>query len=108
MTIFSPAIRLHVRIPLLLGRTQALVEILEPLLEIRGIVRVKIRKLAGNPTCDPPPIVGIKPIVRIAQSGGRRPRRGLRCPAKCPGFQQIAMRPNSPEPPSGFLDFRFG
>ena len=33
----APAIRLHLRVPLLLGRGQALVEILKALLEVGGV-----------------------------------------------------------------------
>src|SRR3954451_5913710 len=63
----ASAIGFHLRVPFLLRLGQPLIEILQTLLEKRAIPRVEISEFRRDASSDPPPIVWIQPIMRIAQ-----------------------------------------
>ena len=59
--------RLHFRVPLLLRRGQALVEILEALLKVSGVARINLTQLRGDSLGDTSAVVRIEPVVRVPQ-----------------------------------------
>ena len=62
-----PMIRRHFRIPLLLGSGQTFVEILKTFLKISGVAGIHFSQLAGNSLGNAPTVIGIEPVMRVAQ-----------------------------------------
>ena len=60
-------IRSHLIVPDFLCRGQPLVKILEPLLEVRGVLRIQFSQFIGDPMRHSAAIIGIEPVMRIAE-----------------------------------------
>src|SRR5437660_10846893 len=86
---FATAIRLHLRIPLLFCRSEPLVEFLEPLLEMGGISGISLAYLAGQAARNPAPVVGVPPMMRIAQGVGTAQRARARPQWELPALWQL-------------------
>src|SRR3984893_625745 len=63
----APVKGFHFRIPLLFGSRQALVEILETLLEVAGVWGIEFPEFSSDAFGDAATIVGIEPVMRIAE-----------------------------------------
>ena len=63
----AAAIRRHVSQPALISVGKALFEVLFALLEVSGIGWIKLSQLAGNTFCNTAAVVGVEPIMRVAE-----------------------------------------
>ena len=63
----AAVIRLHLGIPLLLGSRQPLIEVLETLLEKWTLRWIHLRQFIRDAARDTPHVVGIEPVMRIAE-----------------------------------------
>jgi len=64
---FRALVGRHHRQPPLLGRVEARIEIGQPLLEVRAVVRPELRQFFGDRFRDALPVFRIRPVVRVAE-----------------------------------------